>query len=86
MKCYDTLLSKKGLINNYGFFVLLVIIFIFMICIILFYIKEQNSFKKIIDKIIIYKKNIKTFQSIENTFKELIINDKPNINTIKKIK
>ena len=65
MKCYDTLFSKKGLKKNYGFYILMVNILLFIICLIIFYAKEHKKFRKIIYRIIIYKKKNKEYKSIQ---------------------
>ena len=72
MKCYDTLFSKKGLKKNYGFYILMVNILLFIICLIIFYAKEHKKFRKIIYRIIIYKKNIKEFKSILKKYSEFL--------------
>ena len=68
MKCFDTLFSKLGLNNNYGFLILLGMILAFIICMFLYYLKEQKNFKNIIKIIILYK--INTNKYIEENFKK----------------
>ena len=71
MKCYNTLFSKKGIIRNYGFFILLSNIFLFIICLIIFYSKEHKKIKIIIYGFIIYKINKKEIKSITSKYKIL---------------
>ena len=58
MKCYTVLFTKKGIKNNYGVYIIIPIIFIQIICIILFYSKGYRILKKKIKKIIDIKLNI----------------------------
>ena len=60
MKCYNLLFSKKGITNNLGSYILLIIIFINIISVICFVIKGYKSiYNKISDIIIIKKENEK---------------------------
>ena len=56
MKCYKKLFTKKGIINNFGFYIMTTIIIITLILCILFKIKGYDKLKIIIDKIIENKK------------------------------
>ena len=58
MKCYDILLSKKGIINNIGAYIIIIIIILHIIFIILFYVKDFPSIKMNINSIIFKKKDI----------------------------
>lgn len=43
MKCYKTLFSKNGLINNIGSYILLIIFLFFIVSSIIFYLKGYNK-------------------------------------------
>ena len=55
MKCYKVLFEKDGIITNIGFFILLIIIFIYIICSIYFYLKGYYILYNDIKKINIFK-------------------------------
>ena len=59
MKCYNRLFDKDGLKKNIGSYILLVIIFLYNICLIYFIINGYNSILNIIKVVINYKKNKK---------------------------
>ena len=69
LKCYKSVFSSKGLKYNYGNYILLFNILIYIICLILFLVKENNKIYKLIDKIIKNKANA----LIDNS-KNIIIN------------
>ena len=57
LKCYKFLFSRKGLIQNAGFYIILIIIFINIILVIFFYIKEYKLICEQINDIINAKMN-----------------------------
>ena len=57
LKCYYVLFSKKGIINNYGCFIMIPIVIIYFISVILFYSRGYNNIKNKIKEIIYVKKN-----------------------------
>ena len=85
MKCYDTLFTKNGLKNNYGCYILISSIISVIICIIIYYSKENKKMKDIIDKIILYKSNAKEFELVKKRYSQIINNkerkSKFNINS-----
>ena len=70
MKCYNTLFSKNGLINNIGSYIILIIFLFFIVSSIIFYLKGYS------------KINIK-IQNIISSTKENKINN--NLNLAKNI-
>ena len=59
LKCYKLLLSKNGLKDNIGSYIILSIIFIITICLIIFLIKDYHKIIAMIYKITSYNKNNK---------------------------
>ena len=59
LKCYKLLFSKKGLINNIGSYIILLVIILYIISGIYFYRKEYNLFCEYINDIL-------NFKNIEN--------------------
>ena len=52
LKCYDILFTKNGIIKNYGFYMIISILFLHFVFIIIFYIKYLKLIKEKIKKII----------------------------------
>ena len=57
LKCYNKLLCKEGILKNFGFYILLLIILFHIISIFVFIIKHYPLLKKKIKKVISFKKN-----------------------------
>lgn len=55
VKCYKKLFCKKGILHNTGNYILLSIIFIYIICLIIFIKKDFKSLKKEIE--LLFNKN-----------------------------
>ena len=64
LKCYKNLFSKKGLIKNYGSFILIAILFLYIICLIIFFACDYQKLKTKIDYIIYSKKNYTRLKKI----------------------
>ena len=64
LKCYKILFSKKGLIKNYGSFILIAIILLYIICLIIFFACDYQKLKVKIDYIIYAKGNYKRLKNI----------------------
>ena len=84
LKCYKTLFSELGLIQNIGFYVIILIIIFHTISMILFQIKYWDILKHKIKGIVFYIKNLEPFRKVqkENKNKEIIHNDKKENNKI----
>ena len=67
LKCYKILFTKKGLIKNYGSYILMGIILIYIICFIIFFSCDFQRFKTKIDFIIYAKENYKRLKVIGRT-------------------
>ena len=63
MKCYKTVLTKRNIKNNYGFFIIIFILLFHYISFFSFYCKYYESLKKLINMITLEK--IKSFKSKE---------------------
>ena len=57
MKCYFVLFTLKGINKNYGVYIIILIIFLYFICIIVFYAKDYDEIKTIIKELINIKIN-----------------------------
>ena len=69
LKCYKEVLSKKGLINNYGFYILSFILLLYFITIIIFISKSFRKIKKDIKNIISNLKNTEETKGTNKTKK-----------------
>ena len=58
MKCYELLLEKDGLISNYGFYMYVPSFIAYVICLLIFFIKEYTMIKLIINEIVESKRRI----------------------------
>ena len=78
IKCFKTLFTKEGLINNIGSYILISIILIEIILIILFTIKGNNKFQNKIKEVInhLINKNKMLKKNKKNIIKD--INSKRN--------
>ena len=65
MKCYDVFLSKKGLTNNIGFYIVLPIIIFHIATIFIFYKKDYNIIIYKIKELLYVKKNYKKIEKIQ---------------------
>ena len=72
MKCYDTLFTKSGLKNNYGCYILIASILSVIICIIIYFSKENKNIKEILDKIILYKTNTEKLKLVKKRYSQII--------------
>ena len=70
MKCYRNVLNRESLKNNYGFFISILIIFIFYLTLILFYSKYYAYHKELIKKI--FKAKIEVLESEKNIENNII--------------
>ena len=59
MKCYKKLFTKDGISPNFGSYILITILFLFIICLIFFIFKGYNSFINRINPILNYNMKIK---------------------------
>ena len=75
MKCYKSVFNSKGLQKNYGFLILIVLLFIYFLCFFLFYFKDYNELKKIIYKISEAKAKIFNMNNKEKNNIDVIIFD-----------
>ena len=66
MKCIKQTFSEKGLKKNIGSYIILMILLSFVLCCILFYIKEYNIFFDKIKEIISQKTETNCFQNTDN--------------------
>ena len=66
LKCYKSVLSKKGMEKNYGAYFVIASFVAFLICMIIFYVKENKEIKNFIDKILDNKIEIKKVKKISN--------------------
>jgi hypothetical protein len=64
--CFSLLFSNKGIIYNIGSYILLIIIFIHIICTLLFIIKGHKNFLNKINNILESRKNINKRKSVIN--------------------
>ena len=64
LKCYKLLFSKKGLIKNYGSYIIMAIILLYIICLIIFFSCDYPRLKTKIDYIIYAKENYKRLKKI----------------------
>ena len=71
MKCYKTVLKIKGLIKNYGFFIIFFILFFHFIAVFIFYLSSYIKLKKDINKIFLSLKNNETLK-IDKTIQKPI--------------
>ena len=86
LKCYKLLFTKEGIINNIGFYIILVIIIIFSTTCFIFWSKHYKTFLENIKKILKIRNNIKK-KIKDNTQKKNIIDiQNNNKNTDNKIK
>ena len=85
IKCIDLLFSKKGLKNNIGNYIILIIIFINIILMIIFKQKGYKLLYNELQKIINNKKN-KNIKNIKNNNNELIVFKKSKFSKEKKNK
>ena len=70
-KCFHLLFSKKGLINNYGFYIILFVLIIYIISIFIFIFKEYKVLCEQINNIINAKLNENDFEiNSKNDVKE----------------
>ena len=65
IKCYKMVFEKENLINNYGFFILISILLILIICQILFFLRYYQLLIKEINAIIRAKKNLFPNETIQ---------------------
>ena len=72
MKCYSTLFSKDGLLNNIGFYILIIFTIIFMASIILFYKCGNYYIDEMIRQILDLKKGKKPKKKKDNCISENI--------------
>ena len=84
LKCYYTLFTKDGIINNIGSYIMLATILIFIVSLIIFISKGYKSLVKQINLIIKQKKN----ENEKRGLKIKIHNTQPNLkeNKVKRIK
>ena len=66
LKCYNAVLSKKGMKKNFGAYFVIASIVAFLICMIIFCVKENKEIKNFIDKILAHKIEIKNVKKISN--------------------
>ena len=78
IKCYKTLFTKDGIMENIASYILLLIILIFIICSIIFYLKGYKFIKKKIIEIMTTKKKY-----MKNNTKKIKTNKKCKIKKIK---
>ena len=74
--CYQTLFSKKGLIHNIGFYIVVPILIFHLICIIIFYCYSKNKLEEKINKIIKIKKELEHKIKIKKTNSNKLFNHK----------
>ena len=90
IKCYKNVFILKNLLKNYGFFICLLVLILFIFHIFIFYCRDFPSLKTIIlkigdAKIYIYKLKTKNNNNI-NTKKRIKTNKKEKKNIIKNLK
>ena len=78
MKCYKLLFEKDGIIENIGFYILLIIIFIYTICSIYFCIKGYDILYNDVKKINIFKNSEKINKKKKNS--QIIKKNKIKVN------
>ncbi len=66
MKCYKSILDKKELKNNYGFFIIFFIILLFIISFFIYICKSKEEINIEINEIISAKQNIKNNNIVNN--------------------
>ena len=89
LKCYKVLFTKEGLINNIASYIIIFLIILHVIMMILFYIKDLNKIKKIIEEIVFAINNwelIKAEKTEKFVKSKIIEKDKNNLLNINKIK
>ena len=84
MKCTSTLFSKDGLLNNIGFYILIIFTIIFMVSIILFYKFGNFYIEQIIEKILESKKGKKKKKKKNNSVSGNIYKKPNKRNTVPK--
>ena len=89
--CYNQLLNKKGILKNIGFYILILIEIIHLICAIIFYCKEFKILKDNINAInfaiwnweLVIKDEKEKLEQMKLRKKKNIINNNLNVNIIK---
>ena len=76
MKCYKQVFNKKDIINNYGFYFMIIIIFLFFICLIIFISKSFDKLKYEIKSIIFALKNELDIKPVKKTIKKIKLKKK----------
>ena len=71
MKCYKEVFTKKNLIKNYGFFIYIFIFVLYILCLLLFWLKYYSKFKEHIHKLIKIKIKILMGNYPENGIKHV---------------
>ena len=64
LKCYKLLFSKEGISKNIGFYILIPIMLLLIICIIIFFVYDYKKLKKKIEFLVYAKKNFKKLELI----------------------
>ena len=58
MKCYNLFFDQKKIVTNIGFYVFFPTLIMYIVCVIIFYVKEYKLLKNQIDEIVSAKKNL----------------------------
>ena len=66
MKCYKYLFSSKGIKNNMGFFMFIILLIIYLICFVVYCFTGQKNIKKMVEYLIHSIFNMKKNRSQEN--------------------
>ena len=78
LKCYKLFFSKKGILENYGCLIIIVIFLIHIICTLIYCFIDLNTIKKTINDIIYAKKNWNYISKINNRENVKFLNSKQN--------
>ena len=90
LKCYYLLFTKDGNKNNIGSYIIIPIIFLHIICMLLFYLRDNKIIKSLINKIVYSKRNcqkeiLKNGRKRGKARTEIIIQKKENEPPLRKI-